>query len=67
MWGGATLRSINLKEINEKDKFIQAFRDYTFNKTDNSWIEGGNWDHENWGVYSLQNHGLIVLLQKTQF
>ena len=49
MWGGATLRSINLKEINEKDRFIQAFRDYTFNKTDNSWIEGGNWDHENWG------------------
>ena len=49
MWGGATLRSINLKEINDKDRFIQAFRDYTFNKTDNSWIEGGNWDHENWG------------------
>ena len=42
-------RSINLKEINDKDRFIQAFRDYTLNKTDNSWIEGGNWDHENWG------------------
>ena len=40
---------INLKDINEKDNFIQAFRDYTFNRTENTWIEGGNWDHENWG------------------
>ncbi len=49
MWGGATLKSINLKNIENKNIFIKSFKNYVDEVKENFWIEGGNWDHENWG------------------
>tara|TARA_X000000368_G_scaffold77533_1_gene57851 strand:- start:2663 stop:4273 length:1611 start_codon:yes stop_codon:yes gene_type:complete len=49
MWGGATLRSIELKNINDKNIFINTFKNYVNKYLEDRWIEGGNWDHENWG------------------
>ena len=49
MWGGATLKSINLKNINDKSTFIDTFKNYVNKVVSDFWIEGGNWDHENWG------------------
>jgi hypothetical protein len=47
--GGYFLANINLRDVKSKAGFISSFRHYTDSAKDNSWIRGGNWDHEAWG------------------
>jgi predicted amidohydrolase YtcJ len=47
--GGYYLANIDLREAKSKAGFIAAFRHYTDSAKGNSWIRGGNWDHEAWG------------------
>jgi predicted amidohydrolase YtcJ len=47
--GGYYLANINLREVKSMEDFISTFRRYTDSAKGNSWIKGGNWDHEAWG------------------
>ena len=47
--GGYYLANIDLREAKSKAGFIASFRHYTDSAKGNSWIRGGNWDHEAWG------------------
>jgi predicted amidohydrolase YtcJ len=47
--GGYYLANINLRDVKSKADFISVFHHYTDSAKGNSWIKGGNWDHEAWG------------------
>src|SRR5664279_1274161 len=47
--GGYFLANINLRQAKSMQDFILSFRRYTDSAKNNSWILGGNWDHEAWG------------------
>ncbi len=49
MSGGFQLMSINLRDVSNKDEFIQKVKDYVANVQPGTWIQGGDWDHEMWG------------------
>ncbi|HEX3080888.1 MAG TPA: amidohydrolase family protein, partial [Puia sp.] len=47
--GGYYLANIDLRDAKSKTEFISVFHHYTDSAKGNSWIRGGNWDHEAWG------------------
>ena len=49
IYGGTTLNNISLQNSFSKNDFIESFRQYISNINNGQWIQGGNWDHENWG------------------
>ena len=49
IYGGTTLNNISLQNSVTKNEFIDSFKQYISNINNGQWIQGGNWDHENWG------------------
>lgn len=49
LFGGFSLKNIQLKNINTKQDFINAVKTYCQNLPDDSWVLGGNWNNEQWG------------------
>ncbi len=47
--GGFQLVSVNLREANSKDSFIEIVKHFALSFPPNRWIMGGHWDHEAWG------------------
>lgn len=47
--GGYQLASVNLRYAKSPAEFVFILKNYTTKLTDNRWIQGGDWDHENWG------------------
>lgn len=47
--GGYNLSSVQLKDIQTKQAFIDAIKNYSDKQPPGTWILGGNWDHEAWG------------------
>lgn len=47
--GGYNLLSVKLKDVKTKEGFIQTIKEYCARDTSDSWILGGDWDHESWG------------------
>jgi predicted amidohydrolase YtcJ len=47
--GGYFLANINLRSVKSMEDFISTFHHFADSAKDNSWIKGGNWDHEAWG------------------
>ncbi|MFZ9662112.1 MAG: amidohydrolase, partial [Chitinophagaceae bacterium] len=47
--GGYNLLSVKLKDVKTKEGFIQTIKEYCAKDTSDSWILGGDWDHESWG------------------
>ena len=47
--GGYNLASVDLRAAKTKAEFIGIMKDYCSNNPGNSWILGGDWDHEAWG------------------
>jgi len=47
--GGYFLANINLRLVKSMQDFILSFRRFTDSAKNNSWVLGGNWDHEAWG------------------
>ena len=47
--GGYFLANINLRDVKSKAEFISVFRHFADSLKGDSWIKGGNWDHEAWG------------------
>jgi predicted amidohydrolase YtcJ len=65
--GGYYLANINLREVNSKEGFISVFRHYTDSALDESWIKGGNWDHEAWGGQLPRDNGSTVWRTPSRF
>ena len=47
--GGTGLASVQLRDANTKQMFIQRIADYAKTIPKGSWITGGTWDHTLWG------------------
>ena len=47
--GGYYLANIDLRNVKSQAEFISVFHKYTDSAKGDSWIKGGNWDHEAWG------------------
>ena len=47
--GGYYLAHINLRSVKSMQDFIKDFRHFSDSAKNDSWILGGNWDHEAWG------------------
>ena len=49
IYGGTTINNISLQKSASTDEFINSFKNYIPKIKKAQWIQGGNWDHENWG------------------
>ncbi|MEP6762818.1 MAG: amidohydrolase [Gemmatimonadaceae bacterium] len=47
--GGLALGSVQLREANTREEFVNRIRDFAENAKPGTWIERGDWDHELWG------------------
>ncbi len=47
--GGYQLSAVDLRKAKTPADFISILRDYVRDNPGNSWIQGGDWDHEAWG------------------
>jgi predicted amidohydrolase YtcJ len=47
--GGLHLSGVQLRDVTSKQQFIDRVRDYAANYPAGHWIQGGDWNHENWG------------------
>ena len=47
--GGLQLSRVNLNDVSSKQEFQEKIVDFHKRLPENSWILGGNWDHELWG------------------
>lgn len=47
--GGMQLASVQLRDAKTPVEFIQRIKDYVATVPAGTWIQGGAWDHENWG------------------
>src|SRR3954466_14798901 len=47
--GGANLASVQLRDARTKEQFVSRIRDFAKTVPAGTWIEGGDWDHQNWG------------------
>ena len=69
IYGGTKLNNISLQNSRTQYEFINAFREYIPNINNGLWLQGGNWDHENWGgalpnkswIDSLTNNNPVLV------
>ncbi|MGI8950151.1 MAG: amidohydrolase [Chitinophagaceae bacterium] len=47
--GGYQLASVNLRYAKSPAEFISTLKNFINKLSDNRWVQGGDWDHENWG------------------
>jgi predicted amidohydrolase YtcJ len=47
--GGYNLASVQLRHAKTPSEFIAILSEYCRRYPDDRWIQGGDWDHENWG------------------
>ncbi len=47
--GGYNLASVNLRAAKTKQEFIDILGKFCRSKNDDTWVLGGDWDHEAWG------------------
>ncbi len=47
--GGYNLGGVQLRYAKTPAAFILALKEFCQRHTDDRWIQGGDWDHENWG------------------
>ena len=69
IYGGTKLNNISLQNSRTQYEFINSFKEYIPNINNGLWIQGGNWDHENWGgalpnkswIDSLTNNNPVLV------
>lgn len=47
--GGASLASVQLRDVRTREEFVRRIRDYARTLPRGAWITEGNWDHSLWG------------------
>jgi hypothetical protein len=57
--GGASLAGPQLRYSKSKEEFRDTLAEYVKHKRSGQWIQGGNWDHENWRPAELPTRELI--------
>jgi predicted amidohydrolase YtcJ len=57
--GGASLASVQLRDAASPNEFRERIRQFARSRPKGEWIQGGNWDHENWTPVVLPTHNLI--------
>ncbi|MEE4312641.1 MAG: amidohydrolase [candidate division KSB1 bacterium] len=62
--GGLSLESVDLRECNSKDAFIEKLALYVQDIKPGRWILEGNWNHENWPEAVLPDKSLIDAFTK---
>jgi predicted amidohydrolase YtcJ len=57
--GGASLTSVQLRDTKSTAEFRERVAQFAKGRPKGEWIQGGNWDHENWQPANLPEHQLI--------
>ena len=57
--GGASLAGPQLRYSKSQQEFRDTLAEFARHQPAGRWIEGGNWDHENWQPAVLPTHQLI--------
>jgi predicted amidohydrolase YtcJ len=57
--GGQHLASVKLRDAKSEAEFRERIRDFAATLPKGRWIEGGDWDHENWTPARLPTRQLI--------
>ncbi len=57
--GGAGLSSVDLRDAETPQKFVERIKDFAARQPKGRWIFNGNWDHENWTPNKLPTAALI--------
>ena len=57
--GGASLAGPQLRSSKTKEEFRDTLAAFIQHQPAGRWIQGGNWDHENWSPSTLPTHQLI--------
>lgn len=58
-YGGANLAGPQLRYSKSQQEFRDTLAEFVRQQPTGRWIEGGNWDHENWTPAALPTRGLI--------
>lgn len=58
-YGGASLAGPQLRYSKSQQEFRDTLAEFARNQPTGRWIQGGNWDHENWTPAVLPTHELI--------
>ena len=58
-YGGASLAGPQLRHSKSQQEFRDTLAEFARNQPTGRWIQGGNWDHENWSPAVLPTHELI--------
>ena len=56
---GAQLSAVDLRTAKSPEEFVQRIKDFAAKQPKGRWIEGGQWDHENWTPNNLPTAALI--------
>jgi predicted amidohydrolase YtcJ len=56
---GAQLSSVDLRTAKTPQEFVQRIRDFAAKLPKGRWIQGGQWDHENWTPNDLPTAAMI--------
>src|SRR6185369_9024557 len=56
---GAQLSSVDLRSAKSPQEFIQRIKDFAAKQPKGRWIQGGQWDHENWTPNNLPTAAMI--------
>jgi predicted amidohydrolase YtcJ len=57
--GGAQLSSVDLRDAKTPEEFVARIKAFAANIPKGQWIQGGQWDHENWKPANLPTKELI--------
>lgn len=57
--GGAGLSSVDLRDAQTPQEFVERIRNFAARLPKGRWILNGNWDHENWTPNSLPTAAMI--------
>ena len=56
---GSQLSSVDLRSAKSPQEFVQRIKDFAAKQPKGRWIQGGQWDHENWTPNNLPTAAMI--------
>ena len=56
---GSQLSSVDLRSAKSPQEFVQRIKDFAAKQPKGRWIQGGQWDHENWTPNDLPTAAMI--------
>jgi len=65
LMGGFSLTNVDLRTATSPEEMGQRLRDFVGKLPPGAWVQGGDWDHENWPGATLPNRTMIDPVTET--